>query len=109
MAGTIIGKSGGHYIAFSPLLGLDKQIHVTSKVALKEGDRIICKVLNWNAERENVEATLDRHIGHISDPSIDIKAAIEEFELPDGFTKEALAEAKSYPKKISIEDIGRCV
>lgn len=106
LAGTIIGKSGGHYIAFSPLLGLDKQIHVSSKVALKEGDRIICKVLNWNAEREHVEAALDRHIGHISDPSIDIKAAIEEFELPDGFTKEALAEAKSYGKKISIEDLG---
>lgn len=103
LAGTIIGKAGNKYIAFSPMLGLDKQILVTSKIHLKEGDRIICKVINWNGEQ--VEAALDRHIGHISDPSIDIKAAIEEFELPDGFSKEALAEAKSYPKKIEeIQD-----
>lgn len=107
LAGTIIGKSGNHYIAFSPLLGLEKKIFVTSSVVLKEGDRIICRVTNWGSdEKENVEAILDRHIGHISDPSIDVKAAIEEFELPVGFTKESLKEAKSYGKTISIEDIG---
>jgi ribonuclease R len=105
LAGTIIGERSGSYIAFSPLLGLDKQIFVSSKIALKEGDRIICKVLHWKSEKEHVEAVLDRHIGHISDPSIDNQAAIEEFNLPDGFTKEALAEAKSYGKTPSKEEI----
>ncbi len=103
LAGTIIGNTGSKYLAFSPMLGLDKQILITSKSDLKEGDRIICKVTNWKGEK--VEALLDRHIGHISDPSIDIKAAIEEFDLPDGFTKEAIAEAKSYSKTIKLEDI----
>lgn len=105
LAGTIIGQKESRYIAFSPLLGLDKQILVSSEIPLKEGDRIICKVVNWNAEREHVDACLDRHIGHISDPSIDIQAAIEEFNLPDGFSKEALAEAKSYGKVISKADM----
>lgn len=104
LAGTIIGKQGNRYIGFSPLLGMDKQIFITADQPLKNGDRIICKVLDWNAEKDNVEATLDRLIGHISDPSIDIQAAIEEFELPDGFTKEAIQEAKRYGK--TIDDIG---
>lgn len=107
LAGTVIEKSGNHYVAFSPLLGADKQILVSSKSALKEGDRIICKVMHWDKKSGNVEAVLDRLIGHISDPSIDTKAAIEEFSLPDGFTKEALAEAKSYGKKVSEEEMGK--
>ena len=105
LAGTITEKTGNQYTAFSPLLGADKQILVSSKTALKEGDRVICKVTHWDKKLGQVEATLDRLIGHISDPSIDIQAAIEEFELPDGFTKEALAEAKSYGKKVSDEEM----
>lgn len=106
LAGTVIGKEANHYIAFSPLLGLDKQIFVTSKTSLKEGDRIICKVTDWSRKDEQVDAVLDRLLGHISDPSIDIQAAIEEFELPDRFTKEAIAEAKSYGKKIAPTELG---
>jgi len=105
LAGTVTGKSGHHFIAYSPLLGLEKQILVKSTKPLHVGDRIICKVENWNHETNAVEALLDRHIGHISDPSIDIQAAIEEFELPDGFSKEALLEAKSYGKTVLPADI----
>lgn len=108
LAGTIVGKSGRHYTAYSPLLGPDKLIVVKPKgKALQEGDRIICKVLNWNNDLDLVEATVERHIGHISDPSIDVIAAIQEFELPDGFTKEALSEAKSYGKKISPAEVAK--
>lgn len=105
LACTITGKTGNHYTAFSPLLGPDKTIMVASDTPLKEGDRIIGKVLHWDKKLGQVEAVLDRHIGHISDPSIDIKAAVEEFELPDGFTKEALKEAKSYGKTVSEKDM----
>lgn len=102
LAGTVIGKTGDHYVAFSPMLGLEKKILVRSTTVLNDGDRVICKVLSWNDE--HVEAVLDRLLGSITDASIDIQAAIEEFELPDGFTKEAILEAKSYGK--IIKDIG---
>lgn len=108
LAGTIVGKSGRHYTAYSPLLGPDKLIVVKPKgKALQEGDRVICMVQNWNNELDLVEAVVDRHIGHISDPSIDVLAAVEEFELPNGFTKEALDEAKSYGKKVPAEEIAK--
>ena len=100
LACIIVQKTARHYVAFSPLLGIDKPVKIKSKTPLKEGDRIICQVKDWNSD-SGVEGEMSRYIGHISDPSIDIKAAIEEFELPDGFTKEAIAEAKSFGKKVT--------
>jgi ribonuclease R len=106
LAGTIIQKSSRHYIAYAPLLGKDKPVLVKPKgQTLREGDRVICKVLDWHNKNDLVEAELSRLIGHISDPSIDIDAAIEEFELPDGFTKEAIEEAKVYGKKVTVAQI----
>ncbi|MDE3046285.1 MAG: VacB/RNase II family 3'-5' exoribonuclease [Verrucomicrobiota bacterium] len=106
LAGTIVQKSTHHFIAFSPLLGKDKPVLVKAKAtALKTGDRIICKVLNWHTENDLVEGELTRLIGHISDPSIDIEASIQEFGLPDGFSAEAIEEAKSYGQKVSAEDL----
>ena len=107
LAGTVIGKSKNHYTVFSPLLGPNKPVIVkTGKTILQEGDRVICKVTSWpNEDQELVEATLVRLIGHISDPSIDIDAAVAEFELPDGFSVEALEEAKSFGSKVSAKDI----
>lgn len=104
LAGIVVRKSARHFIAFSPLLGAGKAIIVkTKEVSLKEGDRIICKVLEWGEDL--VETLLDRRIGHISDPSIDIAAAVEEFELPDGFRKETLEEAEAFGKRVSPQNL----
>lgn len=102
LACIITQRVAHHYTAYSPLLGVDKPIQVKSKTALKEGDRIICKVTDWQGV-SGAEAEMSRLIGHISDPSIDVIAAVEEFELPDGFTKEAIAEAESFGKKVNVE------
>lgn len=104
LAGIIVQKTHRHYIAFAPLLGIEKPIKVKSKTSLKEGDRVICKVTEWHNESDIVEGEMTRHIGHITDPSVDVIAAIEEFELPDGFSREAIAEAKAFGKKVSPEE-----
>ena len=102
LACTIVEKSNQRYIAYSPLLGMQKNVFVTSlKEKLKEGDRIICQVLDWNSQEGAVEAVLTRRFGNISDASIDVIAAIEEFELPCGFTQEAVMEARSFGTKVS--------
>ncbi len=99
---TIIERQGDRYIAYAPLLGSQKAVFVrpAPKAALKNGDRIICQVLDWNSEGAGVDARMTRRIGHISDPSCDVTAAIEEFELPNGFTKEAILEAKAFKKRV---------
>lgn len=95
---TILEKANHHFVAYAPLLGPQRVVLILpqKKQKIQIGDRIIARVTNWNNEEEAVEAVLDKHIGPISDPSLDIIAAIEEFELPDGFTAEALEEAKSF-------------
>ncbi len=105
LAGIIVQKSGKHFSAYAPLLGREKSVIVKAAgISLKEGDRIICKVTDWKNSVDLVEAEATRCIGHVSDPSIDVEAAIEEFELPDGFSKEALAEAKEFGIKISVKE-----
>lgn len=103
IAGTIVRKMKHHYIAYAPLLGIEKPLKVKSKLDLNEGDRVICKVSTWKNKDDLVEGEVTRLLGSISDPSIDIQAAIEEFELPDGFTVEAIEEAKSYGKDAKID------
>jgi ribonuclease R len=97
---TVIEKRGNTALAHSPLLGKEKPITILKAQELHEGDRVICKVLDW----ESLEATVTNVLGNISDPSIDISAAIEEFELPDGFTKEALDEARKFGDKIPAQE-----
>ncbi len=104
LACTIVEHSDHHYTGYSPLLGAQKTVFVRTapKEKLKTGDRIICQVLDWNKEGA-VEALLSSRIGNISDPSIDVKAAIEEFDLPHGFTQEAILEAQSFGTKVSAK------
>jgi ribonuclease R len=111
IAGTIIRKTGGHAIAYSPLLGPDKPIIMKAPKGhtLREGDRVIGKVLTWRNASDLAEAEVSRLIGHISDPSIDIQAAAEEFELPDGFSQEAIDEAKSFGKTVPPEEVSKRV
>ena len=103
LAGTITGQSREGFTAYSPLLGAEKSIIVKSSQPLKEGDRIICKVTTWNNEQDIIEGELSRLLGHISDPSIDVQAAIEEFSLPSQFSIEAINEARSFNKKITTK------
>jgi len=105
LACTVIEKSESRCTGYSLLLGKDKPIIIKKASTLKVGDRIICEVSNWRGNDQLVEAELTRIIGHISDPSIDIDAAIEEFELPHQFSAEAIEEAKTYGAKISAKEL----
>jgi ribonuclease R len=100
---TILEKVNPHFVAYAPLLGPQKTVLVQPKKQqkLRPGDRIICRVLNWNNAEEAVEAISERRLGSIDDPSIDILAALEEFDLPDGFTLEARDEARSFGSEVT--------
>ncbi len=105
LAGTVLTESSRHYTAYSPLLGPDKPIWVKAPPgSLKEGDRIICKIVNWSNESDLVEGELSERIGNISDPSIDILAAIQEFQLPSTFIEEAIAEARVFGTKVNPKE-----
>lgn len=91
LAGTIREiSSKGKIHAYVPLLGLSKSVLVkphNEEKPLKVGDRIIMKVLEWGEKETPTQCEVSYYIGHISDPSSDIPAAIEEYDLRSVFSK----------------------
>jgi ribonuclease R len=108
LAGTIrLIEASGDAVAYVPLLGSSKPVKVkrSEEFSLKVGDRVILKVLEWGDQKQDTVSEVTHYIGHISDPSCDIKAAIEEFDLGDIFSRTALNEAKAYGTKVSAKDL----
>jgi len=86
--------------AYSPLLGNSKFIAVTPKSKTKIGDRVIIQVRNWGSEKEAPEGDITHFLGHISDPSCDIKCAIEEFDLRSVFPPEAIEQTADWGREV---------
>lgn len=86
--------------AYSPLLGNSKLIAVIPKKKTVIGDRVIIKVRNWGSEKEAPEGEISHFLGHISDPSCDIKCAIEEFDLRSVFPPEAIEQTLDWGREV---------
>ena len=106
LGGTVytISSKGIIYV-HCPLLGASKPVVVESKKKVKIGDRIILKVIRWAGEESPTEGEIVHILGHISDPSIDIEAAVKEYDLPDSFPKAVMQEAESWGNEVSINDL----
>lgn len=107
LAGIVIeAPQHGEVLAYAPLLGSSQKIAVFSDVEpLKLGDRIVMEVVEWGSKETATTTRLSHKIGHIDDPSCDIPAAIEEFQLRSSFPVAALEEAQSYGKQVSRKEI----
>jgi ribonuclease R len=104
LAGTIkYVAANGDIMAYVPLLGASKPVIVlTSKDdQLKIGDRVILDVKEWGTEKEATTCQFSHLLGNIEDPSCDVAAAIEEFDIRSCFPKAAIEQAKKYGKKVS--------
>lgn len=100
-------NSHGTIISYAPILGISKPVAVYPKddIPLKVGDRVILKILEWGNENKQTFGEVTHLIGHISDPTCDIAAAVEEYDLKDQFTKAAIKEAKKFGNKITKKDL----
>ncbi|MGZ3633871.1 MAG: ribonuclease R family protein, partial [Parachlamydiaceae bacterium] len=108
VAGIITTTSEyGEIVAHVPLLGTGQRIIVepNDSFSLKEGDRVVMQVLDWGSRDQETLCTVSHHLGHISNPSCDIEAAIEEYELQKEFPHQAILEAESFGKQVSQKDI----
>lgn len=109
LAGTIREiSSKGKIHAYVPLLGVSKSVIVrphNEEKTLKVGDRIIMKVLDWGEHDAPTFCEVSYYIGHISDPSCDIPAAIEEYDLHSNFSKKTLNDVKAIGNKVTKKDL----
>ncbi len=97
----------GQLIAHVPLLGMQQRVIVqpNEDYPLRLGDRIVMEVVDWGSKETETTCRFSHYLGHISDPSCDIYAAIEEFELRADFPSRVVEEAQSLGKQVSRKDI----
>jgi ribonuclease R len=111
LAGTITRiDDSGFAVTHVPLLGPTKRAIVEPDPSrpFHVGDRILVEVVEWGEDQYSpTVCTLSEQIGHISDPSCDIPAAIKEFDLRAAFPKSVLKAAKGFGSKIPKEDLKR--
>lgn len=108
VAGTI--REVTHYgdiFAYVPLLGVSQIVTVQSPPdrRLQVGDRLVMEVIDWGSKETETLCRMSHYIGHISDPSCDIKAAIEEFEIRSDFPSRAVKEAQAVGTQVSRQEI----
>ncbi len=94
-------------IAYVPLLGEEKIVHVTSPpdINLEVGDRVVIEIDDWGTPAKPAHGKVSHSIGHISDASKDIAAAIEEFELPDAFPSKTVKEAEALGNRVPAKEV----
>lgn len=97
----------GNLIAHVPLLGTQQRVIVepSDEQSLRLGDRIVMEVIDWGAKETETTCRFSHYLGHISDPSCDIYAAIEEYELRSDFPNAAIEEAHALGKQVSRKDL----
>ncbi|MBS0629029.1 MAG: VacB/RNase II family 3'-5' exoribonuclease [Verrucomicrobia bacterium] len=107
LAGIIASIEGETIIARVPLLGEQGSVLVKNKKKspLKVGDRLIFKVLQWGDDQQSTVCEPHELIGHISDPSCDIKAAVAEYNLSSSFSKKVIEEAKAFGTKVKPAEL----
>lgn len=111
LAGVISDINGDIPLVYVPLLGSEQRVLLvdTRHEVLEAGDRVVMEVIDWGGEQKETLCRFSHKIGNISDPSCDIDAAIEEFEIRSDFPHAVTEEAKSLGKTVSQKDIANRV
>jgi len=103
---TEIGYQGTPY-AYAPMLGTDQKIIVQmeGRKKLKLGDRIVMEVIEWGNKNNSTTCKFTQSLGNISDPSCDVNAAIEEYDLRKTFSESVQQEALTFGKLVPLKEI----
>ncbi|MCB1134918.1 MAG: RNB domain-containing ribonuclease, partial [Chlamydiia bacterium] len=106
LAGTILRMGKDNLQAHVPILGSMHTVFIrpSEEFELRVGDRVILHVESWGDSETATYCTVSHYIGHISDPSCDITAAVEEFNIPCDFPHLAVEEARSYGQRVKPSD-----
>jgi ribonuclease R len=97
----------GDLVAYVPILGMAQQVIVEAEddIPLHVGDRTVMKVMEWGTKETRTYCKVSHHLGHISDPSCDVHAAIEEYELRADFPTKAIQEAQDLGTQVPLKEI----
>ena len=72
---------------------------------LVDGDKVIISFTNSREDKEYINASLVKRIGHITDPGIDILSIIADHEIETEFSDSYLDELTKLPTNINEKDL----
>ncbi len=108
LAGTVTSVGKKYASVHVPMLKSEEPVLLEiKKQKVTPGERVVMEVIEWGEKNKQTVARLSKSIGHIDDPSIDIDAALEEFEIPYRFPKNTVEEAKKFGKSVSTKEIAK--
>ena len=104
---TVVRDRGKNVEAHVPLLGKEKTVRIApcEEHDFEVGDRVILEVKDWGTKAEPAQCELSHYLGHISDPSVDVDAAIEEFELRSDFPNAVRQAAMKFGSRVTSKDM----
>jgi ribonuclease R len=107
VAGTVTEAHGKTATVYSSLLGEIHPIicHIEPSQKVKKGDRVLLNVRSWGQKREPTECSLEKVLGHVSDPSVDVPFVIAESGIRQEFPPAAIEEAKRYGTRVKPSDL----
>lgn len=90
------------YYAFSPLLGIEKELIVCVKnpKTLRRGDRVVVSISRWGRGEKPTLATYEKTLGTIHKAATDIDCALIEYTLSGRFPKEVEKEAAQFGSSV---------
>ncbi len=69
------------------------------------GDKVVIEMLRFPSHSQSGEAVLTRVLGPKGDPGVDLQSIVHEFNLPDEFPPEVLAEAARQAERFDEADL----
>lgn len=106
LAGIVISAGKKHADVHVPLLKSDAPVILSfHKQKLIPGERVIMEVQQWGGKNKPTTAKLAKSLGHISDPSIDVDCAMEEFEIPVKFPVACLQETVKFGTTVPQSEV----
>jgi len=111
LVGVVTFVSSRSAEVYSTLLGEDQPVSCPLKKnhKIQKGDRVLLNVSSWGENRAPTNCSLSQVLGHISDPSGDVKFAVFENELRDEFPQEVIDEASQFGTKICSAELKKRV
>ncbi|AOY77885.1 ribonuclease R [Clostridium formicaceticum] len=100
-------KSFGFVVPDDNKINVDVFISKTDRNGAKQGDKVVCEIIEWPEKRRNPEGKVIEILGNQYDAGTDILAIMRKFKLTPEFPEEVEREIESIPEVATEEEIAR--
>lgn len=100
-------KGFGFVVPDIAKLGTDIYIGKDLNKNAKNGDKVVVQIINYGLAGEKPRGEIIEILGSSTSTEVDITAIVRTYDLPQHFSEEALAEARSFLAEIPEEEIRR--